>query len=119
MPSTGSRLSGSLWKRQLRSSCTGPAMPIEMADSKPSSRRTLAERLAHGQSLATTRRYRPAATGHHDDPSAVIRSSIPTGLRSNAPDVMPSNLTRECDDHRMISLGDLVRPGMRIAVADG
>ena len=64
MPSTGSRLSGSRWKRQLRSSCSGPAIPIEIASSSPSSRRTITARLAHGQARATTSRYRPASTGH-------------------------------------------------------
>jgi hypothetical protein len=56
MPNTGSRLSGSLWKRQLRSSCSGPAMPSEIAFSRPSNRRTITERFAHGHALAATSR---------------------------------------------------------------
>ena len=63
MPSTGSRPSGSRLKRQLRSSWVGPATPIEIASSSPSSRRTIIARLAHGQARPTTSRYRPASTG--------------------------------------------------------
>ena len=85
MPSTGSRLSGSRWKRQLRSSCSGPVIPIEIASSRPSSRRTIIARFAHGHARATISRYRPAATGHRDEPSAVMRSSMPTGARTKAP----------------------------------
>jgi hypothetical protein len=51
-------------------------MPIEITGSRPSSRRTMTARLAHGQARATTSRYRPGSTGQPLDPSAVIRSGM-------------------------------------------
>src|SRR5918999_4724537 len=84
MPSTGSRLSGWLGNRQLRSSCSGPAMPIDNTGSNPSSRRTITLRFAHGHARATTSRYRPGSTGHGDEPSEGIRSVSATGSRSKA-----------------------------------
>ena len=75
-------------------------MPIEIASSSPSSRRTIIARFAHGHARATTSRYRPASTGHGEDPSDVIRSIRATGLRSKSSRVdrvdgvadMPGNL---------------------------
>ncbi|SKV00188.1 Uncharacterised protein [Mycobacteroides abscessus subsp. abscessus] len=54
--STGSRPPGSRSKVQLRVSCVGPQKPIDRTFSRPSSRRTMIVRLAHGQARATIRR---------------------------------------------------------------
>jgi hypothetical protein len=62
-------------------------MPTEIAGSRPSSRRTISARLAHGQALAAISRYRPAWTGHPDEPSEVMRSVNVFADRVNACDI--------------------------------
>lgn len=54
----------------------GPAMAMDRTGSRPSRRRTMMARLAQGQALATTSRYRPGSTGQPSPPSAVTRSSM-------------------------------------------
>src|SRR5690349_1230933 len=87
MPSTGSTAPGSRSNVQLRSSCSGPQMPIDSASSSPISRRTIIVRLAHGQPRATTSRYRPASAGSEPSrPSAVIRPSRYLVSLTNSPE---------------------------------
>src|SRR5512146_1618634 len=87
MPSTGSTSPGSRSNVQLRSSCSGPQMPIDSASSSPISRRTIIVRLAHGQPRATTSRYRPASAGSDPSrPSAVIRPSRYRVSLTNSPE---------------------------------
>src|SRR5436190_21572100 len=87
MPSTGSTSPGSRSNVQLRSSCSGPQMPIDSASSSPISRRTIIVRLAHGQPRATTSRYRPASAGSEPSrPSAVIRPSRYLVSLTNSPE---------------------------------
>jgi hypothetical protein len=62
-------------------------MPTEIADSRPSSRRTISARLAHGHALAAINRYRPAWTGHLDEPLEVMRSVKAFVDRLNSRDV--------------------------------
>src|SRR3954451_11800902 len=71
MPSTGSRPPGSRSKVQLRSSWVGPHSPIEMTGSRPSSRRTMIDRFAHGQAPAPAHRaVRPGPGGAAAEPVA-------------------------------------------------
>ena len=56
MPSTGSRPSGSRSKVHERLSWVGPGMPIEIASSRPRSRRAIIVRFAHGQARAAMSR---------------------------------------------------------------
>src|SRR4051812_28486671 len=123
MPRTGSRSPGSRWKRQLRSSCNGPAMPMEITGSNPSSRRAMTVRLAQGHARATASRYRSGSTGQGEEPSAVMRSLTPNGSRTNSPLSLlmgakvgaPGGVV----ESGVLSLRDLVRTGMRVALADG
>src|SRR5690242_10770472 len=86
MPSTGSTSPGSRSNVQLRQSCSGPQMPIDSASSRPSSRRTIIVRFAHGHARATTSRYRPAsAASVPSRPSAVIRPFRYRVSRTNSP----------------------------------
>ena len=73
IPSTGSTPPGSRSKVQLRSSWVGPQMPIEIASSRPSSRRAITVRFAHGHARDTTKRYRLGSTGKPPLASVVIR----------------------------------------------
>src|SRR6266545_281150 len=85
MRSTGSRSSGSRVNRQPRSSRIGSTTAREIAFSRPSRRRTMIARCAHGQARLTTRRYRPGSAFQPDDPSAVIRSVNRLDWRTNSP----------------------------------